>query len=781
MDKQNITRSPSLPRVGRWPMRSLAAGSTCALAAFLLGQATLPFGVRPLGIGLLCAAGRQTPWVLIGAAASAFTGERPWVSFAATLFLLAVRVLVRLTLDPPLRDPELPPDRFVDRLLRLATPAGRAALFGESTVLRMATACVGACLLSVWAIVAGGYRYYDLFGAFLAMTAAPISTLLYAPIFDDSPDPRRRDLAVGAMLISLCLAVRTVDLFGISVVVFLAFIFTLLVTQHRGIGPGMLCGLACGLCTGLLCAPIFPIAAGAAGLLSRRSPTAAVITAALLGMLWGGYIEGLTALIRLIPALVCASIFLLSVDRLALSPSADRAADFREAHTALAEQRAESAEAKMRALSDTFSALAQVCSGLSDRLRRPGILALRQLCDRTCDQFCQTCANRTLCWEREYGATIDLLGKLTIALHAGGRVGIEMIPAYLRERCPNVTPILDGINLGCAQLWSDCTEQNRAEGFAADYAALSAILAETLERERAEYAVDEDLSEKVRALARRLGLGVQGIIVYGDRRKQILAGGLDLRRAGIGAEDLRRAFADCCGFPLAAPVLEIQDELVSMRLCTARRFSVEGIRRSAAAGSEPCGDTVVTFESGSCDCYYALISDGMGSGREAALTSRICALFLEKMLSAGNRRETALRLLNSFLRAKGIECSATIDLMELDLITGRAGFIKSGAAPSYVCRDGNLFKLQSKTVPIGIMRALDAEQLCFDVEPGDVIIMISDGIAQSFEESVWLLDLLSAGWDKEDSLTSIADRILSGAAANNARPDDRSVVVLRVS
>ena len=118
----------------------------------------------------------------------------------------------------------------------------------------------------------------------------------------------------------------------------------------------------------------------------------------------------------------------------------------------------------------------------------------------------------------------------------------------------------------------------------------------------------------------------------------------------------------------------------------------------------------------------------MGSGREAALTARICTVFLEKMLTAGNRKETALRLLNSFVRAKGIECSATVDLMELDLITGRAGFIKSGAAPSYVRRDGNLFKLQSKTVPIGIMRALDAEQLCFDVEAGDVSIMLSDDV-----------------------------------------------------
>lgn len=79
------------------------------------------------------------------------------------------------------------------------------------------------------------------------------------------------------------------------------------------------------------------------------------------------------------------------------------------------------------------------------------------------------------------------------------------------------------------------------------------------------------------------------------------------------------------------------------------------------------------------------------------------------------------------------------------------------------------------------MRALDAEQLCFDVEPGDVIIMLSDGIAQSFEESVWLLDLLSCGWEESDDLETVAQKILAGAAQNNARPDDRSVALIRVN
>lgn len=791
MDKQATKRT--FPKLGEVSLREAASGCVWALIAFLLGQARLPFDTYPLGIALLCAARQRVWWMLCGLCASAFAagaGVSPWVRLAASIFAAGVRILVRLTLDPPAREETVP---FLERVRALATPSGRAALFGESLMLRMATACAAAFLMSVWAIVAGEYRYHDLFGGFLAMTVAPLFCLAVAPFFD--PAERQKpsvhwEIAAGLLLVSICFAMRETDLFGISVSAFLAFVLTLVVTRQLGLGRGALIGLGCGLCVAPLYAPLFCIAAGISGLLWAKSATAAVTLSALLGMVWGGYVDGLTALIKLVPALVCGAIFVLSADRLGLLPGEGghvpillrrRAAAPDAATAAIAAQRAESAEARMQALSDTFSALSQVCYNLSDRLRRPGVIELRRVCDEACDRYCRTCTNRDLCWEREYGSTVDVLGKLTIELHGAGKASEATVPDYLRRRCPSMAAILDDINDGCARLWAEVARGDRTEVFAVDYEAVSAILAETLAAEQADYAVDEALTERVRALAARLDLGARGILAYGGRRKQIIAEGLDLRRSGMGVDDLRAAFAECCGFSLTTPVFEIRDDLVSMRLCTARHYTVESVKCTASAdAAEACGDSILTFESSGNDCFYALISDGMGSGREAALTARICTMFLEKMLASGNRRETALRLLNAFVRAKGIECSATIDLMELDLISGRASFIKSGAAPSYVRRDGNLFKLQSKTVPIGIMRALDAEQLCFDIEPGDIIIMLSDGIAQSFEESVWLLDLLSCGWDEADDLTTVAEKILAGAAANNARPDDRSVALIRI-
>ena len=113
--------------------------------------------------------------------------------------------------------------------------------------------------------------------------------------------------------------------------------------------------------------------------------------------------------------------------------------------------------------------------------------------------------------------------------------------------------------------------------------------------------------------------------------------------------------------------------------------------------------------------------------------------------------------------------------MELDLIRGNCAFIKSGAAPSFVLRGGRLFKLRSRTVPIGIMPSADAERIAFRVEAGDIVIMMSDGVTQTEEDCPWLYDILCSG--RLTQLTSSAKRIADEAAKRSQ--DDISVVLMR--
>ncbi|MBR5123524.1 MAG: SpoIIE family protein phosphatase, partial [Clostridia bacterium] len=193
-----------------------------------------------------------------------------------------------------------------------------------------------------------------------------------------------------------------------------------------------------------------------------------------------------------------------------------------------------------------------------------------------------------------------------------------------------------------------------------------------------------------------------------------------------------------------------------------------------------CGDHIAVFGNG--DAYfYALISDGMGSGEDASMTSDVCAMFLEKMLSAGNRVEISLRMLDTYVRSKnagtGDECSATVDLMELDLMDGRALFAKNGAAPTYVVRNGTVYKLNKSTLPIGILKDTPPNLLRFRTHPGDIVVMVSDGVTLGNDECPWLMDLLSS--PIPGSMDALRRDIIKRALSAGSE-DDLSAIAIRV-
>ena len=124
------------------------------------------------------------------------------------------------------------------------------------------------------------------------------------------------------------------------------------------------------------------------------------------------------------------------------------------------------------------------------------------------------------------------------------------------------------------------------------------------------------------------------------------------------------------------------------------------------------------------------------------------------------------------------ECSATVDLLEIDLVNGKAFFCKCGAAPTYIFRSGSLFKIRSETLPLGILEEVDCKAISFEVDRGDLIVMLSDGAVMGKEECPWLFELLSCTGDR-DRPEAIADRIIRRAKSQGS-PDDISVAVIKI-
>ena len=258
--------------------------------------------------------------------------------------------------------------------------------------------------------------------------------------------------------------------------------------------------------------------------------------------------------------------------------------------------------------------------------------------------------------------------------------------------------------------------------------------------------------------------------------------GADLTRCRTRVSDLRRALEATVGVPLTDPAFELDGGEATLCLRSRRRISAAFSAARGAPDGGVCGDTVMRLENRN-DYFYAFICDGMGRGSEAAFTAGVCGVFLKRMLSAQNSVETSLRLLNSIIRGKGgDECSAGVDLLEIDLLTGKAALYKGGAAPSYLRRGDKIYSLSSQSVPLGIIGELDAGKTEFAVEPGDMILMISDGVLAGTDEDadgsyVWLLDLLSACDARH--LDETARRALRMARIAGSR-DDASAAVIAI-
>ena len=808
-------------------------GIGMALAAFLLARCELLFGARPLGIALLCAATHAIPYLYGGLVASALTApEGGAVMICAYTAALLIRILSRSAIELPgagrrplaeedgsEEDVDLPtaarePSRTRLRLreggfgalCRAAAERGRllfSRYFSENIYLRMMTACVCAFIVSLYTIISGGFLYYDLFGAVFAMVIAPTATLLYAGLFSGgkacadmlpAPLPRRlsRPLAYAALTFSVMFSLRAMTVLGISLSACAGLTLTLCVARRRGIVQGLCAGVLCGLAHAPVLVPAFALAAALYWLICRFSLLLAATAACGAALAWSFWPLGVDALTLFLPAILIATAMVCAADKLITRPlplfdAVPNVAQLEAAELAdVDSRRAAQSEARMQALSEAFSSLAGVFYSLSDRMKRPGLLDLRRMCDRAFDAVCPDCEHRDLCWGADYVGTLTRLSRMAAALHERGRVEAEQITdEAFTSRCAHLPDLCESMSAECARMTEAALRTEKAEVFAMDYEGLSQILQDALTQQQDDFYYDEQLSEEIRRAMLAMDLRTAGVLVLGKRRRQIVARGVDASASVMGAAAIHRRLEQVCGFALGEIGFELSDTGVTMRVSSRVRYAARRVMRTSASGCGICGDTVNIFDTDR-DLSYALISDGMGSGQEAAFTSGMCSLFLEKMLVAGNCPDTALRMLNSMIRQKGggigMECSATVDLMELDLISGRAVFLKSGAAPTYVRRDDSIFRLHARTAPIGILRSVDAQRIAYDIQAGDVIIMLSDGIAaedgdEGSEDCIWLLDLLADGW--EDDLDVMADAILTRARKEGS-VDDLSVILTEV-
>lgn len=734
------------------------------------------FGAYPFAVGYLAAASRRYPFALAGALVGALTlGPRGYVYAFGYLFLSALRLFFSYPRGEGRIFPPSP------------------AYFEEEAPLRVATACVVGSFFAVYQMTAGGLSTASFLFSLTMIAVTTLSAYAYLPIFLCGRTPCEiflaegkekgeggnvaLDLCLSAFLFTVTLALRPFSLLGVSFSPFFAVALALFLPARWGTLRGTAVATLAALGTlAPAYLPSYALLAAAVGLLYTVGPFYGLAAGLALSLGAAYLVVGGRMIIDFLPEVVVSAS--LSFPLYRRLPALGAARGERETHdpdTGEENSRAPALQ-RMEMLSSAYRSLSQVFSLLAEGAARPSEGEYREACLSAFAQHCDGCERRAVCWEageRRAHRAAECLSEQ----YAAGTMPAEIfLPESLLDGCPSLPKIRRSVSESCATLEESKRRGERNSLFAENYRMTAEMLSDAASREASEEKQDRNLARAARVIFSELGIPVREVRVFGERRRTLYAFGVE-RESAEGAKELHTRLCNLCDCRFGPPVFFVRGGRATMRLESRPRFAVSCHGARAAQAREVSGDAFSTFH-GDGAYFYALLADGMGSGREAAITSGICGAFLQKTLAAGASKGVALRALNTVLSERGCECSSTIDLLELDLLFGRASFVKSGAAASYVRRGESLFRIRSATVPIGILDTPDAERVRFDVQAGDVIVMLSDGISQAPEDSLWLVELLSGDW--EGDLDLMAEKILECARTHAERGDDMTVELLHV-
>lgn len=292
-------------------------------------------------------------------------------------------------------------------------------------------------------------------------------------------------------------------------------------------------------------------------------------------------------------------------------------------------------------------------------------------------------------------------------------------------------------------------------------------------------ACDETVSEYVRGALEECGASKPSAAALYDKDGRMY---IECFYRGVLSGKLEKLTERLCEISdreLDKPVAASVNGFTHLRYHEVPVYEAEIGRASASGREKTSGDSDAVFRDGLGNVCI-LLSDGMGSGVRAAVESRMTVSVMTRMIRAGLGTDAAVRLINSLLITKSPEeIFSTVDLMRINLFTGRTELFKLGAAQSFLKTNGTVKTVESRTTPVGIVMDPETEKRSALLSDGDEAVMITDGITEDCFPRIREL-MLSLGVTAQDCAERIIAEAERGKENNLSRQDDKTVYVVKI-
>ena len=743
---------------------------------FLLGGAKFPLSTYPLGCALIASLSRNTVAALLGILIRTVylfsQGENLLLPIICSVSLLTCRWVLNIIMFGKAKLSRLGylPDALSMKMLLCAV-----FVFGISLVEVMYVGITPQGMLRIVISTGISVAFTMLFSFFFD------EEYRHSPVFE---------AGFGALCFSAAFACVPFVFGDFSIGLAVAFAITLYAGFLGVPTRSAFIGLICGTVSGGFFGPVFALAGLVAGIFADSYILFGGIGAFLVTACSVLYFGTADSIMEILPELSCSAFAVTVFAMLRILPR-DRFPEFsfrpEKENTAAvlwSKQRETEMEKRMLGLSKAMDSLSCMVQGLSERFRRPSPEKLTENSLAIWEAYCKDCPNENTCKGISELESEKISSKLASGLFSGVKMDRERLYEITRIRCPHLEELALEMNALSAGMIEDAIRDDKTKVFALDYGIMSEIFADIAVREKGKIPADRTLSDRLRKAFYRAGLRPEHVLVCGERKKTVIATGDAIAKTELRSKEIRLICENVCAVRFGNPQFILEEGKSAFTLESLPIYSVESVMKQIPKKGEiVCGDSIACAMSAD-NYFYCFLCDGMGSGEEAALTSKLCRVFLEKMLVCGNPKSTTLEMLNNLLCSRNTECFATVDICEIDLVFGVASFLKSGAIPSFIMRDGHLYKISAGSFPIGILPEVSAEHTDFELCDGDVIILCSDGIVSDSdvsdgEDAERFSELIVREWT--DDLEALADKILTYSSDFSVRMDDMTVAFLRIT
>lgn len=412
------------------------------------------------------------------------------------------------------------------------------------------------------------------------------------------------------------------------------------------------------------------------------------------------------------------------------------------------------------------------------------------------ERSCQACHRRNHCWDEKFPQTYKLMTDMMTEVEIKQNFSKKDIPAAWKRSCVKTEQVLDVMKQQYRLFqnnlhWKKKQITDSRQIVADQLFGVSQImedLAKEIKREGQAMFLQE---EQIRHALEALGLSIHSIEIIsldeGNVEIEII------HQYTKGFDECRKIIAPLLSDILRENIAVMSEQMhdkgdgyATVVFGSAKEFEVvTGVAAIAKDGDLLSGDSFSTVELGNGKFAVAL-SDGMGNGERAKAESSAALTILQQLLQSGMDEKLAIKSVNSVLLLRSSdEMYATVDVALIDLYNAGTTFLKIGSIPSFIKKRGNeVIPISANNLPVGILQDIEVDLISMDLQPGDVLIMMSDGIydapGPAVNKELWMKRLIQEVYmdTPQDMAESLLDKVMR--YHQGEIHDDMTVVVAKI-